>query len=151
MARSTRPSRVRIARHPATLLSFAAAGALLVACKPSSVSGLEPLPEEVQTGPNLPPVVSISLPVSGSAFAFEQSVAFSGAALDPEDGQVSGGAMVWTSDRDGVLLDGSTFGGGVGTAFHWESLSVGQHVITLTVRDRRGATAQAAVTITVTP
>jgi hypothetical protein len=149
MARSTRPSRAGVARHPVALLALAATSALLGACKASSVSGLEPLPED--TRPNQAPVVAISLPVTGTAFVLEQSVSFSGAAVDPEDGQVWGTAMLWTSDRDGVLHDGRSGGAGPGSAFHWEALSVGQHVITLTVRDRRGATAQAAVTITVTP
>jgi hypothetical protein len=138
-----------LARHPAALLCLAATGALLGACQPAGVSGLDPLPSD--TRPNQPPVVSISLPVAGTAFVLEESVAFRDAAIDPEDGQVWGTAMTWTSDRDGVLYDGSNGGAGPGSAFHWEELSVGQHIVTLVARDQRGATAQASVTITVNP
>jgi hypothetical protein len=86
----------------------------------------------------------------GTAFTLGQSIGFRGAAADPEDGQVWGVAMVWTSDRDGLLYDGR-HSNGPGSAFHWEELSAGQHVVTLAAKDQRGATAQATVTITVSP
>ena len=73
-----------------------------------------------------------------------------GGAVDPEDGQVWGTSMLWTGDRDGVLYDGRS-STRPGSAFHWESLTVGRHVVTLTATDQRGATGRATVTITVTP
>jgi hypothetical protein len=145
MARPARPPR---ARRTAALAALAATGALLGACSPSDRSSLEPLP--VDARPNQAPVVSIAAPAPGAVFARGQSVAFSGTAADPEDGQVWGGAMVWTSDRDGPLYDGRD-ANGPGSRFHWEELSPGQHVVTLTAKDQRGATAQATVTITVNP
>jgi hypothetical protein len=146
MARPARPPR---ARRTAALAALAATGALLGACSPSDRSSLEPLP--VDARPNQAPVVSIAAPAPGAVFTRGQSVAFSGTAADPEDGQVWGTAMVWTSDRDGLLHDGRTGGLGPGTAFHWEELSAGRHVVTLAAKDQRGATAQATVTVTVDP
>lgn len=51
-------------------------------------------------------------------------------AFDPEDGELSGGALVWSSDKDGVL--------GSGTELFTSSLSAGPHLITVTASDSNG-------------
>ncbi|MBA2244112.1 MAG: hypothetical protein H0W11_04090 [Gemmatimonadetes bacterium] len=89
---------------------------------------------------NQPPTASISSPADGAEFTAGEAVTFQGSATDPEDGPLTGGALVWTSSRDGQI--------GTGTSFTRSDLSVGMHVITLTATDSEGLTGSASVTIT---
>lgn len=84
------------------------------------------------TEPNQPPDVSIVEPATGSTFDAGETVAFQGSAVDPEEGDLGGSALVWSSDRDGQL--------GTGTTVETSSLSVGDHRITLEATDGDGAT-----------
>jgi hypothetical protein len=65
----------------------------------------------------------------------------SGAALDLEEGSLSEGQLVWTSDIDGLLGTGGTL---------WDiELSQGVHQITLTATDSQSNPGSDTVTITV--
>src|SRR5204862_128357 len=85
------------------------------------------------------PAVTITTPLSGARFNQADTISFTAAATDPEDGDVSS-TTAWTSDRDGALGTG-------GTITH--TLSVGTHTITARATDRDGNSGQAQVTIAV--
>jgi len=88
---------------------------------------------------NTPPVPFISSPEDGASEYYGTSVTFSGGANDAEEGELTGDSLVWSSDVDGWLGSGAS--AGVST------LSVGDHIITLTAVDSYGGTAQAGVTL----
>ncbi len=87
------------------------------------------------------PTATITAPADGSSFFWGTSVNFTGTGSDPEDGVLSGGSLVWTSDLDGQL--------GTGTSVSTSALSIGVHTITLTVTDSLGATDTDQITITI--
>ncbi len=91
-------------------------------------------------GPNQPPAAAITSPPGGASYTTSQTISFQGSGSDPEDGILSGGALVWTSDLAGPI--------GTGTAFN-RTLSAGTHTITLTATDSKGARGSASRTITV--
>ena len=91
---------------------------------------------------NREPTVSITSPAIGASESAGTSALFSGTASDPEDGALSGASLVWTSSRDGQIGTGRTFSRG--------DLSVGSHVIILTARDSRGASATKSRTLNIT-
>jgi murein DD-endopeptidase MepM/ murein hydrolase activator NlpD len=95
----------------------------------------------VETSTNEPPSVTITTPANGATFAQGQEVTFEGVASDPEDGFLTGQALVWRSNLDGDL--------GTGIALSRSDLSVGGHLIMLTATDSEGATGDAAVGISV--
>jgi hypothetical protein len=90
---------------------------------------------------NQAPTATISSPSSGASFDAGEAVGFSGSASDPEDGALTGGALVWTSSRDGQI--------GTGTSFSKADLSVGNHTIRLIATDSDGAKDTASVSIAV--
>lgn len=92
-------------------------------------------------GTNQAPTVSITAPAANSSFAHGQTISFAGTGHDPEDGDLSGASLVWTSSIDGQI--------GTGTSFSTSALSVGIHTITLTGKDSQGATGTASITIRV--
>jgi len=81
---------------------------------------------------NNSPVVSISTPSTGTTYTTEDSISFSGTVTDEEDGDLSGGSLVWTSNIDGEI--------GTDTSFSKDNLSIGTHTITLTATDSANAT-----------
>lgn len=86
---------------------------------------------------NQAPQVTIQAPDDGSYFLASDAIVFAGAAIDPEDGVLSGSAVRW--------LDGSSqigLGSDVTTA-----LPLGDHVITLQATDSAGALGSATITI----
>jgi hypothetical protein len=87
------------------------------------------------------PTATITSPANGTSFAEGATITFSGSATDPEDGDLTGSALVWTSSRDGQI--------GTGTSFTRNDLSEGTHTITLTATDSDGGSGTADVTITV--
>jgi hypothetical protein len=92
--------------------------------------------------PNEAPTVSISGPAEGASVAGGQAVAFASAGTDPEGQQ-----LTYTWDfGDGV----STTGQNVSHTYAVVAQPTA-YVVTVSVRDRSGATAQASITITVTP
>ncbi|MFQ5529103.1 MAG: hypothetical protein ACE5FP_02015, partial [Gemmatimonadota bacterium] len=92
--------------------------------------------------PNQPPVATITAPGTGGSAAPGANVNFAGNATDPEDGAITGAALVWTSDLDGVI--------GTGTAFSTTTLSGGVHLITLTATDSEGAAGTDVISFTIT-
>lgn len=71
------------------------------------------------------------------------SVSFEGSAFDEEDGPLSGGSLVWTSNRDGVI--------GTGRTFSKNNLSDGMHTVTLTATDSNANDTTATVLVIVKP
>ena len=96
----------------------------------------------VASAANLPPTVSIVSPSTLTGFVFLQGkpVSLSANATDPEDGQLPASSVVWSSSIDGPLGTGS-----VST----QSLSVGNHVITVAATDSKGAITRASINVTV--
>ena len=90
---------------------------------------------------NQPPVVTITAPPGDSYFLSGVSIDFVGAASDPEDGALSGAALVWSSDIDGQL--------GLGENITSALATLGVHTITLTATDSQSASGQASITINV--
>jgi hypothetical protein len=74
------------------------------------------------------PVASIDAPSNGASFVAGDTVQFIGRAIDPEDGVLSGDALTWTSDVDGLI--------GTGTSQSNSRLTVGDHLITLVATDQ---------------
>jgi PKD repeat protein len=91
--------------------------------------------------PNRAPVVTISTPGATGTVTAGTPITFAGAALDPEDGALTGMALRWSSSRDGAL--------GTGSPFTTSGLSAGLHTITLSATDSGGRTGAASVQVTV--
>jgi hypothetical protein len=100
-----------------------------------------PYTVQVCPPPNQPPTAEITAPEDGAGFAQGEPIEFAGTGHDPEDGELTGEALVWTSSRDGQI--------GTGTGFTRDDLSAGTHVIVLTATDSGGLTGTDSVTITV--
>lgn len=90
-----------------------------------------------------PPSTSIISPSDMSEFSSIDLITFSGTSTDPEDGPLTGTALVWTSDVDGHL--------GTGETGETSSLSIGGHVITLTGTDSDGHVGIDSIHITIVP
>jgi len=87
------------------------------------------------------PVVTITSPTDGASFEYGADIDFAGSATDSKDGELTGAALVWTSDIDGQI--------GTGTVFTEYDLSPGTHTITLTATNSQGESDAKSVTITV--
>ena len=87
------------------------------------------------------PTVRITFPPNGSTYDFGAAITFSGTGSDFNDGDLTGSALVWTSNRDGQI--------GTGETFTKSDLSSGVHTITLTATNSKSQTRTATVTITV--
>lgn len=92
---------------------------------------------------NLPPEVTITLPLNNSQFIEGTQVNFTGAAVDPEDGELSGASLLWSSDLDDIL--------GMGTALSISTLSIGNHTILLAAEDSLGAVGNSIITVEIVP
>lgn len=92
--------------------------------------------------PNTGPAAAIATPVNNQSFSTSQNITFTGTGIDPEDGNLTGTKLVWTSSADGQI--------GTGNTFQKSGLSVGTHTITLTVTDSNSFTDTDTVTITIT-
>lgn len=95
------------------------------------------------TDPNTSPSASIDGPEDEANVDEGVEITFQGSASDPEDGDLTGGSLVWESDRDGEIGTGAT----VGTS----DLSQGHHTVTLTATDSEGASATQQVGVLVRP
>lgn len=87
-----------------------------------------------------PKAVDIVSPVNNSTFAAKNTIFFSGAAYDPEDGALTGSSLKWSSNLQGDLGSGARFG---------VRLQPGNHTITLTATDSDGNVITATTNITV--
>ncbi len=88
-----------------------------------------------------PPHVAFISPGADSSFVVSQTVMLAASAYDPEDGQLADAALTWTSDRDGVL--------GTGASLNLDSLSAGQHQVSVTATDSDGSSATVTRTIAI--
>lgn len=93
-----------------------------------------------ETGPNdnSPPSASITSPAEGDSFSELATVELRGSATDPEEGDLAGTSLVWTSDLDGRLGTGESV---------TPQLSVGSHQIRFVATDSEGASDTAIVSI----
>lgn len=86
-----------------------------------------------------PPTVVIEAPADGSVFAEGEEITFEGSAEDPEDGPLTGNALLWVSEPDGPL--------GRGEVLTVSTLSPNAHVITLVAADPDGVVASTSINI----
>lgn len=87
------------------------------------------------------PVATINHPGDGETRAVNVDIPFVGVGTDPQDGDLSGGSLVWTSS-----LLGAPFG--TGKTFN-AKLPAGLQVITLTVTDSNSNTGTDTVTLNI--
>ncbi len=87
------------------------------------------------------PVATITSPVDNSSHNYGTTISFEGTGTDAEDGELSGDALSWSSDKDGFI--------GAGAAVTTSELSVGTHVITLTATDSQDVSAADTITISI--
>jgi hypothetical protein len=89
------------------------------------------------------PEAAILWPPDGTRLLPGVSVLLEGYGDDLEDGPLADPALTWTSNKDGGL--------GAGGNLRVDRLSVGEHLLTLQVKDGDGNTAAASVTVVVGP
>jgi hypothetical protein len=97
----------------------------------------------VNPGPPEVPTASIIQPLAGDVFQSGELIVFLGTADYPGGPNLEEDAFVWTSDVDGPI--------GVGREVSSNALSLGDHLIVLTVTDPQGLTATAGVLIEIVP
>ena len=102
---------------------------------------------------NTPPNASITSPPDGSATSEGEVIAFRGIIKDDQDSPEAL-SVQWSSDLDGVLVDGVTdtsIAADASGQVNWSTanLSAGNHVITLTTLDSDGESAQDTITLSV--
>ena len=88
-----------------------------------------------------PPMPMILTPNTGLHIHYGQLVNFSGAAMDWQDGGVTGANLVWSSDLAGAL--------GTGEQISSQNLAVGTHTITLSATNSKNLTASTSITVIV--
>jgi hypothetical protein len=86
-------------------------------------------------------VATISSPSTGSQAFAGDPVTFVGSATDPESGSLTGDALLWQSDLDGVL--------GNGSSITRSDLSTGTHQITLAATDPAGGNGTASISVSI--
>ncbi len=96
---------------------------------------------QAETPFNNPPIATITSPTDGTDFIEANEITFTGTGTDPEDGELTGDYLVWTSDKDGQI--------GTGESFTTSTLTVNTHTITLTATDSDGATGTDSITISI--
>ncbi len=93
---------------------------------------------------NNPPVATVSSPTNGSSFSASSTVTFTGTGTDIDEGDTL--SYSWTS-----TINNMTSVIGTGSIIAVSDLSVGTHVIILTVNDGEGGVTESSpVTITIT-
>lgn len=90
---------------------------------------------------NTPPTVVIDAPTSGTLFDEGRAIALNGHADDVEDGALTGAALVWTSDKAGLI--------GSGGQVQFANAALGVHHVVLTATDHGALSAVTTVTIEV--
>ena len=104
------------------------------------LAGEDSVHVSIDEDPNAVPVVEITVPMDAAQFDENESVSFTGAATDAEDGILTD-ALVWVSSLDGE--------NGTGASFETSLLTVGIHTITASVIDSGGRTGHNWIIITV--
>jgi parallel beta-helix repeat protein len=89
---------------------------------------------------NSPPTAYITSPTNGQVITYSQSIQFTGYGSDNEDGFLAGSSISWSSNISGNLGNGN---------FTLNNLSIGKHLINLTVTDSNGSIAYKTVNITI--
>jgi len=90
---------------------------------------------------NKSPSISIASPKNGATLSLDMPLVFSAAAIDMEDGLLDEASVIWRSDKDGELGQGSTV--------MVPALSAGAHTITVTAKDKAGTQAQQLLKVVV--
>ncbi|MEE4357607.1 MAG: hypothetical protein V2I97_14170 [Desulfococcaceae bacterium] len=90
---------------------------------------------------NSPPQAKIISPRTGAQYYNGNTIVFNGIGEDTEDGRISGEKLLWTSNINGRI--------GTGSNLTTDSLTRGEHIITLTATDRAGLSSDDAIRITV--
>ena len=126
-----------------TTLSVGGHTVILTASDSEGLSANETISIVIDALPPQPPVVEIAQPESDDVFATGVEVVFIGSAEDPDGPDLEESAFVWSSDLDGEI--------GTGRLIGVDTLSAGDHLITLTVRDVDNLLGTATVAITITP
>ena len=93
--------------------------------------------------PNKAPQINSVSPVSGTTYVVSQTIAFEAETYDPEDGVPPDDHIQWSSDLDGAL--------GTGALLQIDTLSVGTHTITLSVRDNQNTFTTTTFVIQIVP
>ncbi len=96
-----------------------------------------------ESGNGAAPQVAITHPGEGEMRVVGVPVPMIGQANDPEDGELQGAMLTWTSNEEGAL--------GTGQTFEWTPTVVGEQTITLTAEDNDGMAATDAITLTIVP
>src|SRR6185436_4858299 len=89
---------------------------------------------------NAAPTVAISAPANNAVFSPSDSITFTGAASDLEQGNALTAALAWTSDLDGPIGTGGSF---------TTTLRSGTHTITASVQDAGNKSGSASITVRV--
>lgn len=98
-----------------------------------------PAPPPLPPPANVGPTATIHAPVAGRVDP-RTPIVFRGTVIDPEDGKLEG---VWSSNVDGQL--------GRGDSIRVDSLSMGDHVVTLQGTDSKGVAGARTVALSVRP
>jgi len=109
--------------------------------KVTITESFSPPPECSGTPGNTPPTVTITAPENGASFTEGASITFTGSASDVEDTTVTAASLLWTSNLDGQIGTGASFGTSL--------LSVGTHTITATATDNEGLSGSNSISVTV--
>ncbi|MFZ5570312.1 MAG: PKD domain-containing protein [Thermodesulfobacteriota bacterium] len=137
--RSNKDGQIGIGISPT--VSYLSSGAHTITLLVTDSDGATGTDTVALTVGNTAPTAAIQNPADGDTFSSGDLVIFNGTGTDEEDGNLYGGNLVWTSNRDNLI--------GTGTNFSVSSLSAGMHLITLTVTDGNGAVDSESITITI--
>jgi hypothetical protein len=93
---------------------------------------------------NQKPVSTIVTPLAGSSTVVGTPITFTGTGVDPEQGNLTGNSLIWTSNYNGGMIVG--YGASVTTS----ALGIGTHVISLLSIDAQNQIGSTSRTITIT-
>ncbi|HYC56999.1 MAG TPA: hypothetical protein VEL28_18845 [Candidatus Binatia bacterium] len=96
----------------------------------------------VVTVPDADPSIVIVAPAGGATLAALQTLSLEASADDADDGVLGEGSVVWTSDRQGALGQGSSLTPAL-------ALVPGTHLLTATATDSQGNTASDSIEVVV--
>lgn len=137
--RSNKDGQIGIGTFP--FVSYLSSGTHTITLSVTDSDGAAGTDTVALTIGNTAPTATIKNPSGGGIFSSSDLIVFNGTGTDEEDGNLYGGNLVWVSSRDGLI--------GTGTNFSVSNLSVGDHLVTLTVTDRNGAVDSESITITI--